>query len=159
FRPVRRSRMTGLLLRDRWSLAQPRDPSRSVIYRLGGVGGGEPAGAIPKGLEVRSGEEKIIPSFRSRGTMLWRMLHGVVNGCLRKPSGNLPPVAAWNQSAMPGETTSGRAAGTWRIRGRECSRSAIPAKMDLQVLRRSAPFPRMDTACMTWPATYGSGAA
>jgi len=87
------------------------------------------------------------------------MLNGPANGSPRKLSGNSPHAAAWNQSATPGVTTSGRAAGTWRIRGRECSRSAIPAKMDLQVLRRSAPFPRMDTACTTWPATYGSGAA
>ena len=44
------------------------DPSRSMIYRPGGVGCREPTGAIPKARRALSREEKIIRSFRSRGT-------------------------------------------------------------------------------------------
>jgi formylglycine-generating enzyme required for sulfatase activity len=47
------------------------------------------------------------------------MPSGLANGCLRKPSGNLPPVAGWSQNATSGVTTSGRAVGTWRILGKD----------------------------------------
>jgi len=81
------------------------------------------------------------------------------SGCRRKPRGNLLPGAGWNQSATSGVMTSGQAAGTSRTRGWEYSQSGTPAKKASWVLRRFAPFRQMATACTTWRAMFGSGAA
>ena len=86
------------------------------------------------------------------------MPDGLANGYQRKPSGNSPLAAGWNQNAMSGVTTSGQAVGTWRTPGREYSLSTTLAKTVLSVLRPLVLFRRMATACTTWPATSGSGA-
>ena len=113
----------------------------------------------PEGPEALSREEKIIPSFRSRGTTRRLTLNGPANGYLRKPSGNSPPAAAWNQSGTYGVTNSSRAANTWPILGKDYSRFETVAKTALWALRRWAPSLQMATACTTWPATSGNGAA
>jgi hypothetical protein len=59
------------------------------------------------------------------------MPNGQANGCPRKLSGNSPPAAVWNQCGTSGVTNSSRAANTWRIPGRDCSRFETVAKMDL----------------------------
>src|SRR5271166_1780917 len=118
-----------------------------------------PTCAIPKAQRALSREEKIIQSFRSLGTTRLPMLNGLVNGCLRKLSGNSPLAAAWNQSGMSGVTNSSRAANTWRIPGRDYSRFETLAKMALWALRPLVPSLPMATACTTWPATCGNGAA
>src|SRR5271165_7129367 len=87
------------------------------------------------------------------------MLDGRVNACPRRLSGNSPHAAAWNQSAMYGVTNSSRAENIWRIPGKDYSRFETLAKMALWALRRWAPSLRMATACTTWPATSGNGAA
>jgi hypothetical protein len=81
------------------------------------------------------------------------------NGCLRKPSGNSPPAVGWNQSGTSGVTNSSRAANTGRIPGREYFRFETVVKTALWVLRLWAPSLQMATACTTWPATSGNGAA
>jgi formylglycine-generating enzyme required for sulfatase activity len=67
--------------------------------------------------------------------------------------------AAWNQSGTYGVTSSSRAANTWRILGKDYSRFETVAKMALWALRQWAPSLQMATACTTWPATSGNGAA
>ena len=130
-----------------------------MTCRLGGVGCTGQTDAIPKALKALSKAGKIIRSFRSLGTMRWPMLNGRVNDYLPKLSVNSPPAAGWNQSATYGVMNSSRAANTWRIPGRDCSRFETVAKTDLWVLRPLAPSQPMATACTTWLATCGNGAA
>jgi hypothetical protein len=134
-------------------------PVRSMTCRLGGVGCTEQTGAIPKALKALSRGEKIIPSFRSRGTTRWPMLSGPANGSSPRQNGNSPPAEDWNQNGTSGVTNSSRAANTWRIPGREYSQFETLAKMDLSALRRSVTSLRMATACTTWLGTCGNGAA
>ena len=79
--------------------------------------------------------------------------------CPRKLSGNSRPAAAWNQSGTSGVTNSSRAANTWPIPGKDYSRFETVPKTALRALRRWAPSLQMATACTTWPATSGNGAA
>ena len=136
-----------------------RDPSRSMIYRPGGVGCTEPTGAIPKAREALSREEEIIQLFRSRGMTPWPMPNGRVNGYPWKLSGNSPPAAGWNQNATSGVTNSSRAANTWRTPGRDYFQSPTLPKTDLLEPRPWAPSQPTGTDYMTWLAMFGSGAA
>jgi hypothetical protein len=91
----------------------------------------EQTGDIPKAHRALSREEKIIQSFRSRGTTRLPMLNGLANGCPRKLSGNSLPAAAWKQNDTSGATNSSPAANTWPIPGRDYSLFETVAKMVL----------------------------
>src|SRR5258708_24473978 len=86
------------------------------------------------------------------------MPNGRVDGYPRKPSGNSPRAAGWNQSGMSGVTTSSRAANIWRTPGKDYSRFKTVVKTDLWALRRLALSRRTATACTTWLGTFGNGA-
>jgi hypothetical protein len=63
------------------------------------------------------------------------------------------------RNAHPAKANPSRAVNIWRIPGKDYSRFETLAKMDLWALRRSVPSQPMDTACTTWPAMCGNGAA
>src|ERR1700746_75506 len=96
-----------------------------MTCRLGGVGCTERTGGTLKARKALSREEKIIPSFRSRGTTRWPMPNGPVNGCLRKPSGNSPPAAG---TPFKGSPIGGRRAGT-RPNARERLGLVLPRRL------------------------------
>ena len=116
---------------ERWCLLQPLAQSRSMTYRLGGVGctGKLASTRRPRELYPGKRESSGRSGFVVRRVCLREMgrqtvAHGSRVGIRRPPR-------RWNQSATSGVTNSSRAANTWRIPGKDYSRFRTLAKMDL----------------------------